>query len=769
MKTSDILSIAKKHAIRKELAAPDFFEGALLGNGDLGVVVCTKPDGIALHLGHNDIWDIRIEEGHKDKIGTFREIWGRIREAEEDVHQEAWYQKYVDDVTVSYLNYKYPRPYPASSMFLFFDRKEYEVMGHELDISRGLVTVTLENNQGERFYIRIFVSQEQDAVYIQTMEAEGKDFALFHRFHLWPHEPDKGLPAYAVLPNGFSQVLPYNHYEGQPRPGVDRGFSVLYSHNGTAAAPGLKTAVSGMSTMTLQLTEGYFDRVEAVAEVDAVSFDTALAKAEEIWTDYWNRSGVALEDDFLEHMWYVNTYFLRCVLNADSRCPGLFGNWMYGDIGTAWHGDYHMNYNTQQTFWGLMGANRQELHLPYVRLTEELMPLSSAWARDFYEMEGACFPHSAYPVPMSVMPYPSPDWGWEILETPWTVQSLWWHYTYTKDAELLRQRLYPVLRAAAAFLADYMTREDANPRGDDKYHLFPTIVPEMYGLTEGFVKNLDGAVDLALTKFVFRAVLQAVEDLDLQQEEAVLTEKLRKILAAYPDYPTAQSRWGEVYVSVESEDPDNVVYNCPANLVQIFPGEDVDAQSASEAELALAVNSWRHHYNEGGNDLVFYYLIGARLGVLDLEKFKRHVRYCLLPNEAATDRVTLSGGRYWDNIDADFMARMGIWVENFSLHAVVNECLLWGHREVKVLFPNWDLKKAASFCSLRTKGAFLVDSACRDGRVEYVKVFSEQGGTWQLENPWEAAVDSCGNMYSQHVISIPMVRGEEITLREWES
>lgn len=184
MKTSDILSIAKKHAIRKELAAPDFFEGALLGNGDLGVVVCTKPDGIALHLGHNDIWDIRIEEGHKEKIGTFREIWGRIREAEEDVHQEAWYQKYVDDVTVSYLNYKYPRPYPASSMFLFFDRKEYEVMGHELDISRGLVTVTLENNQGERFYIRIFVSQEQDAVYIQTMEAEGKDFALFHRFHL---------------------------------------------------------------------------------------------------------------------------------------------------------------------------------------------------------------------------------------------------------------------------------------------------------------------------------------------------------------------------------------------------------------------------------------------------------------------------------------------------------------------------------------------------------------------------------------------------------
>ena len=61
MRTSEILAIAKKHSITKDLAAPDFFEGALLGNGDLGVVACTRPDAIVLHLGHNDIWDIRIE------------------------------------------------------------------------------------------------------------------------------------------------------------------------------------------------------------------------------------------------------------------------------------------------------------------------------------------------------------------------------------------------------------------------------------------------------------------------------------------------------------------------------------------------------------------------------------------------------------------------------------------------------------------------------------------------------------------------------------
>ena len=44
--------------------APGFFEGALLGNGGLGVVVTTRPDAVCLHFGHNNVWDIRVREDH---------------------------------------------------------------------------------------------------------------------------------------------------------------------------------------------------------------------------------------------------------------------------------------------------------------------------------------------------------------------------------------------------------------------------------------------------------------------------------------------------------------------------------------------------------------------------------------------------------------------------------------------------------------------------------------------------------------------------------
>ena len=40
--------IAAKHAICFDGPAPDFFEGALMGNGGLGLVVTTRPDAQCL-------------------------------------------------------------------------------------------------------------------------------------------------------------------------------------------------------------------------------------------------------------------------------------------------------------------------------------------------------------------------------------------------------------------------------------------------------------------------------------------------------------------------------------------------------------------------------------------------------------------------------------------------------------------------------------------------------------------------------------------------
>ena len=73
----------------------------------------------------------------------------------------------------SYAKYAYPRPFPASSVYLFFDRKGYEVLDHELDPSTGLLTVTFEASDGREIFLRALVSMEEDGVLCESVDETG--------------------------------------------------------------------------------------------------------------------------------------------------------------------------------------------------------------------------------------------------------------------------------------------------------------------------------------------------------------------------------------------------------------------------------------------------------------------------------------------------------------------------------------------------------------------------------------------------------------------
>jgi len=53
----DISTIVQRHNLTWQGPNPDFFEGMLLGNGDIGVCVTVRPDGVVLHLGKNTFND----------------------------------------------------------------------------------------------------------------------------------------------------------------------------------------------------------------------------------------------------------------------------------------------------------------------------------------------------------------------------------------------------------------------------------------------------------------------------------------------------------------------------------------------------------------------------------------------------------------------------------------------------------------------------------------------------------------------------------------
>ncbi|MDR1593009.1 MAG: glycoside hydrolase N-terminal domain-containing protein [Prevotellaceae bacterium] len=765
----DVVAKARQYPIEMNKPAVNFFEGAVLGNGGLGIVVVTRPDAVVFHFGHNNVWDIRVAENNRDIIGTFDEIFKKAKALSPDLKTINDDKEFKDYLSMTAENYRksYPRPFPCGTVVLGFDRRQVELLGHKIDISNGVCEVYLLNN-GVKNILEIFTGQSADILWFRLIDEKGTaQPSCFNRLRVIPDgSAATDMPRYTIANTAsslsFTQTLPYQEpdvYDKEKGHPKDRAFrlearlnlpiaeGVHYNTLGIAnpLKPLERYIVAGDVPMigNISLREGLASEVKTNNDItppETGSYQAALQDAREQWATYWNKSGVDLADDFLEKIWYWNHYFFNCAVKAGVTCPGLFANWSRGSIGTAWHGDYHMNYNTQQPFWLPFSSNRLDKNIPYVDMVHHLLPISRKWAKEYYGMRGAFFPHSAYPVDMTLHPYPVPDWGWEVFETPWTVQGLWWHYLYSMDVDFLKNRAYEPIKDAVMFLVDYMTRPDAHGAqwNDDKYHIFPSVPPELYGLQPGFKYNYDTQVDITLTKFIFNAFIEAVDVLKYQKQEAGLLKDVKRILSRMPEYSTAQSeKYGLIYTSVPEEN-DKMVYNLPANLLHVFPGEEFGIDAPKDVYNIL-VNTFKAHQNEGGNDIVMLNLQAARLGILDVEKFKRQVNYAMLPNKTVADYVLQSGGRYVDETGFDWMGAMGMWFENFALPVVINECLMQSYNGVIHLYPNWDKKINATFTTLRAAGAFLVSSKLANGTVFHLTIHSEKGGLCKLKNPWGTA------------------------------
>jgi alpha-L-fucosidase 2 len=792
---------ARLHPVIYNKPAIGFFEGALLGNGGMGAVVTTRPDAVIIYFGHNNVWDIRIAENHREEIGDFEYVFRKVKSIPDTLHlltDDPWYREYSKMAADNYSK-PYPRPFPCGSVLLGFDLRNAELLGHKLDISDGLCEVYLLTADRKKLKLQIFTDMSNDNLWMRLVDEYGNLASnIFDRVRVMPDPSARDFPSYNGIEEpdsgilSFRQVLPYleptsyDMEKGDPR---DKAFRLTARLSSSLVKTTRVNWDGNLENMRF-LEGGFADRSKFIGCVsinegmakdisvgpdhgqrpDNDSFNAALGTSEGIWKAYWNKSGVILDDDLLESIWYRNLYFFNCAVRDGVNTPGLFANWSYNNIGTAWHGDYHMNYNTEQPFWLTFASNHLEKNLSYVSLIEFLMPLSRKWAREYYDLPGAYFPHSAYPVDMTMNPYPVPHWGWEICETPWAVQGLWWHYVYSCDTVYLRNRAYEPIKAASEFLAAYMKRPEASgPQWNDtKYHIFPTIPPELYALRPGFRYNYDCTVDLTLVKFIFNAFKRAAAILGREKEEEKLLADIGDILNNYPDYPTSFSeRFGKIFVSVPGENSD-VVYNVPNALITVFPGEDHGLHSDT-ATLAILRNTCLNQQNEGGNDLVFKNIQAARIGMLDIEKFRRQILYCLLPNGTCSDRAMQVHGRYDDTGNYGFMDEMGVWFENFALPAVINECLMQSYDGTVRLFPDWPLSIDAEFHDLRAAGAFLVSAVLKNGKVKVVEITSEAGSQLKVLLPWKDGASVIGGQ-GRSVIRGPVCecetrKGEKIVLK----
>lgn len=197
--------IARRHRLTPRLPTPNFFEGMLLGNGDIGVCVTVRPDALGLHLGKEDAWDIRVSEDHYQHVVTFKELLAMWRRAGDEARRRGrpdmlflernidFLREYTEKVTASYRK-SWPRPWPCGIVWIHWDSRRTRLERQQLDPSNGLLTVELEHDDlrgaVRRLTVLCFVNWTAGHISVSTDSP-----APFLSLAYYPNlDDDAGLP-----------------------------------------------------------------------------------------------------------------------------------------------------------------------------------------------------------------------------------------------------------------------------------------------------------------------------------------------------------------------------------------------------------------------------------------------------------------------------------------------------------------------------------------------------------------------------------------------
>lgn len=723
-------------AIRLDTLENIVSHGVLLGNGDLNALVHADGNDLVVRLTKNDVWDARIPTDLDPPLPRFEQIL-KLSEPDGPERTDGWPNSgFIVPRGTTYTGpdsyHANAYPCPRACAVVRFPGAARPPVAATLDLRRAVLTVTSAGGE-TTLYIDATANR---LIATTTFESRGRLAPVV--------SGDLAAPTSGVEGevHWVAQRIPGD----ADWPGMD--FRVAMHQEGNRTAVAIATSLDGGNADTLV-------RVMPEATMDG---------HERVWASFWNKSGIQIDDTLLEQAWYRNLYFLRCVSKPGVQAPGLFAGLI--DDKPAWHGDYHTNYNIQQTFWGAYASNHDELAEPYARLIREYLPRAQWLCKTLFDWEGAFFPHVLYayepPHPEQCKApngrqYLHHVWGFTMGVTPFTVQPVWWHYRYFPDRHFLEETAYPLVRESANFCAGFV--EHCARRPDGTLDFGPSVSPEHWGgWPEGFNRNYDSAFDIGFFRFAFDAALKGARTLNVDPDLAARWQAARDQL---PGYPVTV---GEASVVVDMRGAPPIEYNIPVPATPVFPAGAADWQSPA-AERDLFARTIAGMKTNGNNSAIMLAAARGRLGMPDAVPFLREaIQARLRPNGTLSLNALEPPQRFND---------FGLYTEQFGVVLPVSELLLQSNGGVIRLFPAWPSGKAASFERLRSEGGFLV-SASYDGReVTGARVISTVDGTLVLQPPWPGCEVRCGlellpamatEVSGVALLSVVLEAGQEIRL-----
>ena len=316
-------------------------------------------------------------------------------------------------------------------------------------------------------------------------------------------------------------------------------------------------------------------------------------------------------------------YLIICSSQPDGFAANLQGLWS-DEILTPWNGDWHLNAQ-QMIYWLAERANLSAHHIPFLKLTEELVAPGEKTARTYYNARG-WLAHTCTNPWGFTSPCEDASWGSTSGSPAWQCHHLWEHYLYTLDKEYLKWA-YPIMKGAMLFYLDNMVENEkgwlvTSPSSSPENWFFDEQGRKC-ALCEG--PAYDRALICALTDSCIRAGQILNQDSEFVQELLKLQSRLA---------PLEIGSDGRIMEwSLEYKEP-YPYHRHLSHLWGVFPGNQVSREHTPEYAAAAEKVLQMRGITTAGWAIAFRGCLQARLrnGEAALKNFQDALKHATAYN-----------------------------------------------------------------------------------------------------------------------------------------
>ena len=323
--------------------------------------------------------------------------------------------------------------------------------------------------------------------------------------------------------------------------------------------------------------QALFQRVQLDLGADFESSPT-----DDLLKNYKPQAGQVLEELFFQYGRYL-------LISSSRDCPdalpaNLQGVWN-GVDNPPWNSDYHLNINLQMNYWPAYVTNLLETTFPIINYIDDLRVygrLAAARYAGIVSREGE---ENGWLVHTQATPFgwtaPGWDyyWGWSPAANAWMMQTVYEAYSFYRDQDYLREKIYPMLRETVRFWNDFLHEDQQAQRWVSS----PSYSPEHGPISIG------NTYDQSLIWQLFHDFIQAAQELEL--DEALLTEVEEKFDMLNPLQITQSGRIREWYEEEEQHFQNEKVeaqHRHASHLVGLYPGTLFSYKGKEYLEAARA-------------------------------------------------------------------------------------------------------------------------------------------------------------------------------------